>query len=156
MDLYDFYNTFFTAAATDAELITWAHINFDRAHKVLVDFYVDDPPAAADRPYILFHTPGHEKDQTQRINRYYIGTTLVISTNDLTLRAESGLEEPSGMELILDFMTHLQRLIAAACPAHFSVGFSAAADTMVTDTEVVAEMDMAFDEVVTIGTSPLT
>jgi hypothetical protein len=155
MDLYDFYNTFFTAVASDSQLDTWATANFGHAHKVMVDFYVGDPPGASDRPYIIFHTPGYDKDQEQRISRYYIGATLVVASADLVTRAEDALELPTGMELILDFMTHVQRIVAAALPANFAVGFAAAADTMVTDSEIAAEMDMAFEQKATIGTNPL-
>lgn len=155
MDLYDFFNQIFHAVAQDGTLGNWATTNFGRRHKVYVDFPVSDPPGADDRPYIIFEEPGIETHQERRENDYFITATLSIDTENLEIVAEDNLTVNGGTQEVLDFISHLKRIVAANLPANFVVGYSAAAGAMETDTEIIAVVDIAFGEKVTIGIDPL-
>ena len=156
MDLYDFFDQIFHAVAQDETLGAWATMNFGQRHKVYIDFPVSDPPGANDRPYIIFEEPGFDTHQERRQNEYFITATLSIDTENLETVAEGNLIVNGGTEEILDFIAHLKRVVAANLPANFVVGYSGAAAAMETDTEIVALVEIAFGEKITLGTDPLS
>lgn len=155
MDLYDFYSQIFHAVASDDQLSSWAVLTFGQAHKVYIDFDPGEPPAATDRPYVIFEEPGFDTHQDRPRNTYAISATLSIDTSGLETVVEDNLRITGGTEAMLDFIGHFKRVVAESLPANFTVGFAGGAASMETDTEVVGVIDILFDEAITIGTSPL-
>jgi len=155
MDLYDFFNQIFSAVAQDQTLDDWATMNFGRRHKVYVDFPVADPPGADDRPFIIFGEPGFDTHQERRTNDYSVMATLSIDTGDLETVAVQNLIVNGGTKEMLDFIGHLKRIVAANLPANFVVGYTGATAAMETDREVIAMVEIDFEEKITVGTNPL-
>ncbi len=155
MDLYDFFNTFITAAGDDSALNAWANINFGRDVNVYADLDFDDAPGEDEMPYIVFHSPGKSAHQERRITRYALGVWMVIYQTGNKTRVEDYVTEPSGVELISDFITNMQTIIKTAVPSGFVVGFDIDTDTIGMLPEIHAYMDVTFSEAITIGSDPL-
>jgi len=155
MNLYTFFNTFIAAVAADSTLDDWANSMFGTGIKVLADLVSDDLPAAADMPYIIFHTPEVSKHQERRANEYVMGVDLALDKDALKIRAEGSITEPAGIELILDFVEKIIDIIAASLPANTVFGYRLAADTLGSLPEVHGYMDLEFSEKITIGTDPM-
>jgi len=156
MDLYEFFNTFIEAAANDAALDAWANINFSRDVNVYADLDFDEAPGEDEMPYMVFHSPGKSAHQERRITEYTLGVWLVIYQTGNKTRTEDNLTEPSGVELITDFITKVQTLIKDVVPSNFVVGFDIDTDTIGMLPEIHAYMDIAFQERITIGSDPLS
>jgi hypothetical protein len=155
MDNYDFLNTFVTAVAGNAALASWANTQFGLAVSVFADVTSAGLPAAADMPYAIFHTPGVEKHQERREQRYAIAVDLAIDKNALKTRAESNVDEPAGVELVLDMAQLVIDAVKAALPANTVMGYSLSADTLGALPEVYAYMDFDFTTKITIAGDPL-
>jgi len=155
MDLYDFFNTFVTAAAGDIELQTWGQLQFGAAVRIFADVESDGLPTAADMPYVLFHSPLGSKRQTGRLNSYGLAADLALTKDALKMRLEDNLAEPAGLELILDMVTLLVEALVEALPENVTLAIDLGADTLGMLPEVHAYLDLTFEETITIGVDPM-
>ena len=155
MDLYDFYNTFITAVAADNGLHAWCRVKFDNDLTVLADLQSHALPTVDDMPYVIFHTPEAIKNQERRVNEYTLGVDVGLNKDALAVRAEDSVEQPAGIELILDFVTLLVGVVKDSLPSNTSFGYRLAADTLGSLPKIHGYIDFDFMEKVTIGTDPL-
>jgi hypothetical protein len=84
-----------------------------------------------------------------RAASFQIGCNLVSS-----MRA-SLVEQPAGIELILDLGTAVAAAVAAALPANTSMGYELSADTLGALPEVHGYIDFDFITYVTMAGDPL-
>lgn len=155
MDNYDFFATFVNAIGRGAAIDAWCDANFGRPLKVFADVESDALPTAADMPYAILHTPGVEKHQERREQRYSMSVDLAIDKNAFASRAETNIAQPAGIEMILDLATLVAAAVKAALPANTVFGYSLAADTLGALPEVYAYMELDFTTTVTIAGDPL-
>ena len=155
MDAYDFFQTFVSAAARDAAIAAWADAHFGRPVKVFADLESGALPQSSEMPYMIFHSPGVEKHQDVRVQRYSLAVDLAIDKNALQDRAETNVSEPAGVELILDLGTLLAAAVKTALPSNTTFGYMLAADTLGALPEVHGVMDLDFSTIVTIAGDPL-
>jgi hypothetical protein len=155
MDNYDFFNTFVTAIAGNAAISSWCNANFGKGLAVFADVTSGDLPTAADMPYALVHTPSVSKHQDRREQRYGLAVDVGINKDALATRAETNVEQPAGIELILDLGTAVAAAVAAALPANTSMGYELSADTLGALPEVHGYIDFDFITYVTMAGDPL-
>jgi len=155
MDNYDFFSTFVTAVGRNDTLSTWAQVHFGSKVQVFSDLPAEDPPGADDMPYVILHTPGVAKHQERREQSYTISADLGLNKGVLATRAEDNIEEPAGIELILDFVTIFIEAVEGALPANTSFGYTMQADTLGSLPEVYAFVDLEFIMRITLGGDPL-
>lgn len=155
MDLYDFYNTFITAVASDSSTDEWALRYFGKQISVFVDLQSGELPTAAEMPYIIIHTPEAIKDQNRRSNEYLLALDIALDKDSLAIRTENNVEQPAGIELILDLVTLVIAAVKAALPANTTFGYRMSADTLGSLPQIYGYVDLTFTEEITIGTDPL-
>ena len=158
MDLYDFFNTFITAVASYGDLATWANTNFARDVKIYANVDFDNAPdAEKDSPYIVFHSPGQRSNQERQPIEYTLGAWMVINRPGEATRAELNIEQPSALELILDFVTLTQKALVAALPDNNYIGFDVDTDTlgMVPEAHAYMDINIVDRQTSNIGTDPL-
>jgi hypothetical protein len=155
MDNYDFFNTFATAVAGNAAIGAWASAQFGKALKVFADVTSADLPDTDDMPYAIFHTPGVDKHQERRQQRYQLSVDIAVNKDALATRAESNVAQPAGVELVLDLAQLVINAVKAALPANTVMGYGLSADTLGALPEVFGYLDFDFTTTVTIAGDPL-
>jgi hypothetical protein len=155
MDNYDFLNTFITAIAQNAAIESWAQAQFGASLSVFADVTSSELPGSGEMPYALVHTPAVEKHQDRREQRYGISVDIAVNKDALATRAETNVEQPAGIELILDLATLVVSAVKAAIPANTTMGYSLSADTLGALPDVFGYIDFDFTTLVTIAGDPL-
>lgn len=155
MDNYDFFNLFVTAIGQNAAVASWCSAQFGASLSVFADVTSAGLPAADNMPYAIVHTPGVEKHQERRAQRYQLSVDLAIDKDALATRAESNVEQPAGVELIMDLAQLVINAVKAALPANTVMGYGLSADTLGSLPEVYAYLDFDFTTTVTIAGDPL-
>jgi len=123
---------------------------------VYADLPADDlPDEETDTPYVLLHSPGRENDRERNTIEYVLGLWLVLNVDTYNTRLEGTVTEPSGVELMCDFITKVQAAITAALPANFSLAFSIDTDTLGQKPEVHGFLAATFTQRLCLGTDPL-
>ncbi|MCU0589864.1 MAG: hypothetical protein MUC33_01370 [Desulfobacterales bacterium] len=157
MDNYDFFNTFVTAIAGNAAIESWCVTQFGAGTKlnVFADVTSAGLPSASDMPYAIMHTPGVQKHQERREQNYSIAVDLAINKDALASTAYGNLDQPAGVELVLDLAQLVIDAVKASLPANTVMGYSLSADTLGALPEVYAYIDLDFKTELTLGMDPL-
>jgi len=156
MELYSFFETFFTALATDGDLSAWSVANFGRPVTVFPDIDSETPPDIdSDAPYIILYSPGKNASQVKPDIEYVLRCFLVLVSENRQVRAESNIIEPAGVKLISEMVTKTVAALKAALPADMTMEISVDSDTAGALPEVHGYMDVIFTEQTTIGTDPI-
>ena len=157
MDNYDFFNTFVTAITGNAAIEAWCGTNFGAGTKlnVFADVTSAGMPTADDMPYAIIHTPGVQKHQERREQMYSLAVDIAITKDALATVAATNLDQPAGVELILDLASLVVDAVKAALPANTVMGYGLSADTLGALPEVHGYIDFEFTTHVTIAGDPL-
>lgn len=155
MDNYDFLNTFVSAIAHSAAIDSWCTAQFGRSLSVFADATSAGLPTPDDAPYALIHTPAVEKHQERSEQRYALSVDLSINKDALAVRAETNIEQPAGIELIMDLSELVVSACKAALPPNTAMGYTLSADTLGALPDVFAYIDLDFVTKVTIAGDPL-
>ena len=155
MNLKTFLETFTAAVARDSALTSWAATHF-----ATLSVYKDMPSDAFpsiedDYPFVVLLPTEKTSGQQSRHIEYGLDAWLGLNVAGYKTRAEGNLTEPSGVDLICDFIEKVKAAIVTGLPANVSVSFTEAIDTLGRPPEVQAFIEMDFVEVVTLGTDPL-
>lgn len=155
MDSYDFLNTFPAAVASSSDIARWSAAQFGKSVTVYVDLEGGALPTRDDMPYVIFHTPGVNKNQEVRDRRYHISADIAILKDEYKTRVDSTVNEPAGIELVIDFATLIAACVKSALPANTLFGYDLSADTLGSLPEVFGYIDFSFVEHVTMGNDPV-
>ena len=156
MNLKTFLDIFTTAVARDADLSVWATINFGRDLTVYKDLPSDTfPDIENDYPFVTLLPTEKTSGQQQRHIEYGIDAWLGLNQGDYAVLPDTNIVEPSGVDLICEFIDYVKAAVVTALPANTSVSFIELIDTLGRPPEVQGFIEMDFREVVTIGTDPL-
>ena len=154
MDNYTFYKTFIDALGQDQDIQAWGKLNFDSSVSVFADLQTQSPPGEDDMPYILIHTPEVLKGMEERIQEYGVSIDLAITKNALQIRADD-VEEPSGLELILDFGELVVDCIEDALPDNMVLSYRLRGDTTGSLPDIYGFLEFRFRKYLSIGNDTL-
>ncbi len=157
MDNYDFFNTFVAAITGNVAIESWCGTQFGAGTKlnVFADVSSASLPTADDMPYAIVHTPGVQKHQERREQMYSMAVDIAIAKDALATGTATNLDQPAGLELILDLASLVVDAVKAALPANTFMGYSLSADTLGALPEVYAYLDFEFITHVTLAGDPL-
>ena len=154
MSLYSFLNIFYSAIDADDTMAAWSAINFGSDVRVFADLDFDNAPDPASGPVVILGSPGHHADQKRDTIEYELVCWLIIDKSTVKPRADD-VTEPSGVELIDEFIDHIKRIVKAALPVNVVVAFDLKTDTIGMLPEIHAEVYIDFIQRLTIGQDPL-
>ena len=157
MDLYDFYKTIVTGVAQDSDLDTWANAQFSSSVNVFAGMPSDDfPDMEDDVPFVLFGEPSRSCSQNRRTIQYSCGAWMGLSVSGDKTGNPDNLDEPAGVEQILDGMRLVRLAVVASLPDGVTLdGFEEHADVNAAGSEVHGDMGFTFSHVMTIGMNPM-
>ena len=131
MDIKTFIETFAEPMASDATLEDWADVNFGEKVKVFKDFDSDDIPDEDEAaPYMLFANPGKESHNERHNVDWEFLILMTINKDGYKTRVEPNVKEPAGVDLMSDFVAHVQRILIATLPNGWAMGFSTGIDNI--------------------------
>ena len=152
MNLKTFFNTFKEAVAQDSDLSSWAYAQFGKQMSVWADLPSDTfPDVSDDYPFVVIVPAEKETNQQRRLITYRLEAWLAFSLADYQTRAEPNLTEPSGSELICDFIELVKAAVVAALPDNTTVGFLELVDALGHPPDVEGFIEMNFRHEPTIG-----
>jgi len=156
MELKTFLETTATAVAQDSDLTAWVLASFGIALTVYKDLPSDVfPDIENDYPFVVLLPTEKRSGQEQRVIEYGLDAWLGLNVATYQTRAEGNLTDPTGVDLICDFIEKVKTAVVSDLPANTSVSFVEVIDTLGRPPEVQGFIEMDFRQVVTIGTDPL-
>jgi len=157
MNLKTFFNIFKEAVARDADLSSWVYATFGSQLSVRADLPADTiPDVEDDYPFIVLVPVERDSDQQRREISYRLEAWLAFSMEDYRTPAEVSLTEPSGSELICEFIDYVKAAVVAALPANTWVGFVEMVDALGHPPDVEGFIEMNFRHEPPIGSGDPT
>lgn len=152
MNLKTFFHTIKDGLAQDSDLSQWAYATFGKQLSVWADLPSDDfPNVESDYPFVVLVPVEKSSDQRRRAINYELEAWLAFSLAGYKKTSEIGVIEPSGVDLICDFVEYVKAAVVAVCPADTTVRFIEQIDALAHPPDVEAFVGISFVHAPSIG-----